>query len=218
MAKDPVVSWSGNLESVVAHISHRLRLSGHSLVEAIAVLAKQTNAPSLEATTAILEQLFGVYTLDPVFLPEFCTTEDMLAEGGYGSVNRRIESSSFPLRGETLGMRRLQFMRGDVELRTLDDLSSEAIVAWAKSLGFEQPTPGDAMRFGIQFPGVQLKSRIVWLHEPVEVENHPSVIVLGSYRDGNPIRIKRDIDLRHFTTSWSRHSVFPFVFPAGHPS
>lgn len=130
------------------------------------------------------------------------TTEEAMAAGHYDYVNPGITSRNFPLRIRP----RVGGAREIVLLEFNYDPDSEQVLAEAKRLGLERPDYDDSFDFGEQFPDVQRKFPVVFLHEPWQGLHHDlHVVVLDS--DSS----ERYLDLGSFRLGWYRHCRFAFV-------
>lgn len=130
-------------------------------------------------------------------------TVTMLVKAGrYEWSDPSITDELFPLTEER------EFPR-TIELDEFDrDPSSDEVLAEFAARGLERPVPADCFDFGIEHPGEQRKHPIVFLHKPVLVHGHPSVLVLRADVG------HRGLDLPWFARPWSRHCVFAGVRPA----
>ncbi len=89
------------------------------------------------------------------------TTEELVDAGNYGYAHSCVESANFPAR--RAGGKRVR----EVVLLDFDhDITTERALAEAVRLGLQRPMYEDALYFGIEYPHVQLRGPVVFLHEP----------------------------------------------------
>ena len=126
------------------------------------------------------------------------TTDEVIAAGNYDWKNDLISGKNFPMRPMPEGPREIVFLEFN------HDPGSEEVLAEAQRQGLERPRYEDALFFGEQHPGEQIKDPIVFLHEPWRRPGNLGVLVL--YCDGR----NRHLSL-HCFGSWGRRCRFAFV-------
>jgi hypothetical protein len=128
------------------------------------------------------------------------TTEEMVEAGKYDWANDDVNSKNFPMRPRPAGKRVIELIEFD------HDVSSEEALEEARKQGLEQPDYEDALDFGEQFPEIQRKRPIVFLHKPwQDPDGNLRVLVLSG--DSS----LRELRLAWFDHGWDRRCVFAFV-------
>jgi hypothetical protein len=120
------------------------------------------------------------------------TTEKLVQLGKYQWPNGWITDERFPLLQHDPIGRVVEYVEFD------HDPTSDEVLAEFSRRGLERPTYEDALYFGIMYFDEQMKSPVVFLHEPVRYR------VLVLYKDLG----KRGMRLRFFKNRWNRRCMF----------
>lgn len=146
------------------------------------------------ATGMMMERVFRlIYVGD--------STEKIVRDGDYKSVNPNINSANFPIRLKRV-FRDIMLIESDQSV-TLEEALAEAL-----ERGLERPVYEDALHFGVEYPWVQRKRCVVFLHEPWQSPcGRLKNICLCSDADG------RKLGLSWFGNKWEWGTYFAFVVP-----
>ena len=132
------------------------------------------------------------------------TTEKVVVAGNYNWANPNYNSQLFPWRRrqgkrtiELVDMTQHGFVPGS--LYSFDD----ALAVFVK-LGLDRPVHEDGMLFGEQHPEKHREQPIMFPHEPVLVDGHPSVVFLWS-----------SVDDRRLDLVWADDGWYSDVLVAG---
>ncbi|MDI6606786.1 MAG: hypothetical protein QME65_06580, partial [Candidatus Omnitrophota bacterium] len=125
---------------------------------------------------------------------------ELVKLGNYDSVSSLMRDDLFPLDPHQPLIRVIELVK------FAHSLTSEEVLSELERLGLNRPTPQDALFFGINHPEEQMKSPIVFLHEPVEAPpGRFSVFVLYAV-DG-----KRYLGLDWLSIKWGQICLFAGV-------
>jgi hypothetical protein len=129
------------------------------------------------------------------------STEELVEAGGYGYAHSCVISENFPIRAAHRPRRREIFL-----VRFEGEVTAEEALAAGAARGLARPTCEDALRFGIQHPGVQREGPIVFLHEPwFGYFGRRDVLCLWSNAG------RRELGLEDFDGRWAPGYRFAFV-------
>lgn len=126
---------------------------------------------------------------------------DLIRRGIYNWVHDDITDNSFPIAEHSSRARTIELLGFDHDMQSVD------VLAEFYRLKRERPTYEDALTFGKDYPQVQTKNIVAFLHEPVQIRNDYGIIVL----DGN--NRKRTLDILRPAGKWSKQCLFAAVIP-----
>ncbi|HYB44541.1 MAG TPA: hypothetical protein VEL75_22385 [Candidatus Methylomirabilis sp.] len=130
------------------------------------------------------------------------STEQLVEAGRYGYAHSCVTSENFPV-----GARASVPRTGEIVLVEFDgDVTAGEVLAEAARRGLERPSYEDALRFGIEYPEVQEKRAVIFLHEPwVGFFGRRDVLCLWCNAG------RRELGLEGFDDSWGPRYCFAFV-------
>lgn len=200
-----LVSAVGWIGSFVGELIPALRERGIPDEEIHAYVTEGGKAPVGKIADVLAEAIRQAKNIFWLTMNQYKTTEEAVAAGKYDHTNPSINSLNFPLRRPRIkGSREIVLLEFDY------DPDPEQVFAEAKKQGLKSPDYEDVFDFGEQFPKVQRKFPVVFLHEPWRnphgyLHGYLDVMVLGSDSSG------RNLDLYSFRRRWDRCCRFAFV-------
>lgn len=137
----------------------------------------------------------------PITIGDGRSTEQLVEAGGYGYAHSCVTSENFPARPFGTGV-----VRSIVLVEFGRALTSAEAIARAAELGLARPTYEDALYFGIQYPDVQRRHPVVFLHDPwFGFFGRRDVLCLWSNAG------RRELGLEGFDDLWPDDYRFAFV-------
>ncbi len=125
-------------------------------------------------------------------------TSELLRRGEYDYSGVPINDDLFPIEEHAPFSRIIEFVEFD------HDPNSKEVLAEFAHRKLVRPTYEDALTFGAEYPDEQLRLRLPFLHEPVQVDDEDLVLVLY----GGIHHPRRIISLGHARGLWGKDSAF----------